>query len=236
MTEMERLVAVRGIEPWRRRLFLPAYRVKDAAKFAEVNPRTVNYWCFGGGQSGPALPHRERGAAISWMQMIEIAVVARMRTLGVSLQRIRRARDYIAVRQGCEFPFAEQSFMTDGARIFLDLAEQEGWRDRDAVVVADEAGQLDWKSMLMERLEQFDYERELALRWHVGGRDSPVLMDPQISFGAPTVRGVATWAIRGRWQAGESEIDIADDFELDQKEVRAALTFEKVKLNELRVH
>ena len=66
MTEMERLVAVRGIEPWRRRLFLPAYRVKDAAKFAEVNPRTVNYWCFGGGQSGPALPHRERGAAISW--------------------------------------------------------------------------------------------------------------------------------------------------------------------------
>jgi len=75
---------------------------------------------------------------------------------------------------------------------------------------------------------EFDYHEGLALQWHVAGRESPVLIDPRISFGAPMVNGVATWALRGRRLAGEPVEDIAEDFGIPLDDVKAALSFEGV--------
>ena len=56
--------------------------------------------------------------------------------------------------------------------------------------------------------------------------DRRVVIDPRISFGAPAVKGIATWALSGREKAGESIADIAEDFGLTLEDVKAALTFE----------
>ena len=55
------------------------------------------------------------------------------------------------------------------------------------------------------------------------------MVDPRVSFGAPTIYGAATWAIRGRWDAGESVADIADDFSLSSDAVADALKFENIQ-------
>ena len=78
-------------------------------------------------------------------------------------------------------------------------------------------------------LEEFEYEHQgVAVRWHLAGHRSPIIIDPRISFGSPCVRGTPTWIIKGRFDAGESDSDIAEDFDLDVSAVREALKFEGV--------
>ena len=207
-------------EPWRRRLFIPNYQVRDAARYARISPQTVAAW------HNRMLSDRERRVELSYMQLIEVAVVAAARKAGMKLKDIEAAREYTSTKLQSEFPFAEIEFKTDGKHLMFDdevLAEGKP----GAWVSADQGGQLVWKR-IVNRLKEFEYEDGKALRWRVAGRSSPIVIDPRVSFGAPTVRGVATWAIRGRYQAGESDHDIAEDFGIEIPDVRKALRFEGV--------
>lgn len=214
------------VAPWRKRLYLPAYRVGDASRYAGVSPQTVSYWQLGGSKSGATLPGRSPRQDLSYLELVEVAFVATFRSLGVSLQRIRRARDYAAQVLKSEYPFAEYSWLTEGHQVLLDLRTVEGDSSVGRLVAADSHGQVVWKEVVSDRFHQFDYDNGIALIWHLAGRRSPVVIDPRVSYGAPTVKGIATWAIKGRWDAGESISDIGDDFSLSEDEVRYALLFE----------
>jgi uncharacterized protein (DUF433 family) len=227
---MSTIIASRGIEPWRRRLFLPTYSVVNAARYADTTPQTVSYWHFGGPSIGPALPGREHRRPLSYLELIEIAFVATFRALGVSLQKIRKAREYAAQTLNSEFPFAEYKWSTEGQHMLLDLWESERDFETKRLIVGDVHGQVAWQKMVGERFAQFDYEHELALIWHVAGRQSSVTIDPRIAFGAPMVRGIATWVLKGRWNAGESTEDIAEDFSLKENEIKQGLQFEGIKV------
>jgi uncharacterized protein (DUF433 family) len=60
------------------------------------------------------------------------------------------------------------------------------------------------------------------------------MIDPRVSFGAPMVKGIPTWAILGRWDAGESPTEIAKDFGIRKAAVVDALSFEGVDDDRLR--
>jgi uncharacterized protein (DUF433 family) len=144
----------------------------------------------------------------------------------MKLTDIEAARKYASAKLQSEFPFAEYEFKTDGKHLLfddMDLAEGKP----GAWVSADQGGQLVWKS-IVNRLREFEYEDGRALRWRVAGPKSPIVIDPRVSFGAPTIHGIATWAIKGRYQAGESDQDIAEDFGINVPDVRKALKFEGV--------
>ena len=168
---------------------------------------------------------------MSYYQLVEVAFVATFRKLGVSLQRIREARDYAAQVLKSEYPFAEHSWLTEGHHVLLELRETVGQALANNLVVADEQGQMGWKDVIGDRFHQFDYEDEIALVWHLRGRENPVSIDPRVSFGAPTVGGVPTWALKGRWDAGESIAAMQDDFSLNEDEVAHALIFEGIELS-----
>lgn len=221
---MVTLVSERLDEPWRRRMFLPSYQVGEVAEYAQISTQTVVAWHK---IEAALFPKRADGAALSYMQLIEVAVVAAFRKAGVTLPRIRAAREYARRTLKSEYPFAEYRFKQQAKHIYLD-SEELGDLKPNTVVTADQDGQLAWESVI-GRLEEFEYEKEgIVLTWHVAGRKSPIIIDPRFSFGAPTVHGTPTWVILGRWNAGESDSDIAEDFGLKKEEVKEALRFEKV--------
>jgi uncharacterized protein (DUF433 family) len=189
----------------------------------------VSYWHRGSKPVTPALPTHQKRAALSYLQLVEIAFVAVMRNLGISLQRIRQAREYLATAFQEEYPFAAYEFKTDGHHVLMELDQVEGKDGGGKLIVADRHGQLAWKELLYQRFTEFEYEDNVAIRWHPAGPTSPVVIDPTIAFGAPVIRGIPTWALRGRWKAGETLGDIAEDFQLDRKEVITALEFEGIK-------
>ena len=66
-----------------------------------------------------------------------------------------------------------------------------------------------------------------ALRLRPAGPASPVVIDPLVRFGRPTVRGVATDRLWELQDAGESLEQIADGYDLDIESVRAAVAYEE---------
>jgi uncharacterized protein (DUF433 family) len=218
-------------EFWRPRLYIPNYRIREAARYAQIAPQTVSSWHEAPqGNRRSTLSQKDKGAALSYLQLIEVAVVAAFRKSGVSLPKIRAAREYVSKQLEAEFPFAEYRFKTDGRDLWMDYAQIEAEMGDKKLLKASQLGQLAW-SDIIGRLQEFDYEKDgLAVRWRVGGKDSEVVIDPRVQFGAPAVAGVATWTFRGRWDAGEELDDIADDFGVPNSSVLAALLFEGVEI------
>ena len=231
---MSDLIAVRGKAPWFRRLYLPTYRLVDAARYAGTSTQTIANWHYRELpiHGFPALPGRERRKPLSYLQLIEIAVVTTFRKFKIPLRSIAKTRFYMAQTFNSEFPFAEYRFKTDGYHLLMDLAQVEPISLTDDLIVADAGGQLGWNAMMEDRLLEFDYdlEYELALQWFAAGRQSQVIIDPRVSYGAPMVKGIPTWVLKGRWKAGESISDIQEDFNLDEHEIVDGLKFEGVEV------
>lgn len=217
-------------EFWRSRLYVPNYRIGEVARYAHLSPQTVTKWhSKPGANRKSTLSQKEKGAALSYLQLIEVAVVASFRKAGVSLKKIEAAREYLAKQLEAEFPFAAYRFKTDGKNLWMDYAQFEANAGDKTLLAVSLGGQLAWTDII-GRLQEFDYENDggLAIRWHVAGRDANIVIDPRVQFGAPSVEGVATWAFKGRWEAGEDIDDIADDFGVPNSDVIAALRFEGI--------
>lgn len=206
---------VRTGDLWRSRLELPNYEVREAARFAHIHSNTVSRW-----HQNTTLGPREPGSRLSYLQLVELAVAAACKAAGMKLADIRAARSYFAGAYKTDYPFATVELATDG----VDLAAKAGAE----LLIGNKGGQLAWKQIIGDRFKEFDYEEGLAVRWHVAGHESPVVIDPRIRFGAPSVAGVPTWAIKGRWEAGEPLDVIADDYDIAMDTVMQALAFEGV--------
>lgn len=212
----------RSSEPWRKRLHLPNYQVGEAARYTHVSTQTVTAWHK---IEQRLLSSKEKRSRLSYLQLIELAVVAAFRKAKFPLSEIRAAREYIQKNLNSAYPFAEYKFKRYGKSLFT---EDKGTGPH-RLFKANAGGQLAWDELIGPLLEEFDYEHEgIAVRWHVAGSASPIIIDPRISFGAPCVHGTPTWIIKGRYDAGESDSAIAEDYQLNVPAVRAALKFEGV--------
>jgi uncharacterized protein (DUF433 family) len=203
---------------------------------ANVHPQTVARWHYGYRTTHktarrPVLPGKERGQALSYLQLVEVSFVSTFRNLGFKLKEISEAHAYLSKMFQAEFPFAELELKTDGLYLLKDFQEFSGLTR--SFIVVNKAGQLMWPEMVSKRLYQYEYEHGLAIRWHPRGLDEPVVIDPRIAFGAPTIQGtgVPTWVIKERNEAGETFAEISDDLGVEAEEIHAALRFEGVNLD-----
>lgn len=200
---------------WRARLNTPNYEVSEAARYAHVHANTVTRW-----QRSATIRGRDARTKLSYLQLIELAVVAAAQKAGMKLADIRAARAYFAGAYNTDHPFASVRLLTDG----VDLAAKAG----ADLLIGNKGGQLAWKAVIGQRFKEFEYEDDLATRWHVAGEGSPVVIDPRVGFGAPQVAGVPTWLLRERWQTGEPIDELRDDLSLDDNAINAALRFEGI--------
>ena len=212
-------------EPWYERLFLPSYRIGEAARYAGAHPNTVSAWHRSG---SPVLTGRESRTDLSYMQLVEVAFVAFFRHQGIPLQRIRKARQYLSEQFACEHPFARYQFKTEGMDILMRHNKALGLGNIEQLVVANKYGQLAWVDLLGNKFMEFDYDYEIALRWHPAGRESQVIIDPRHRWGWPMVQGLETWAIKGSYDAGETFEEISRDYDVTIEGVLDALRFEGV--------
>ncbi len=214
-------------EPWAKRLSIPNYPVGDAARYAHVSTGTIRSWQRTRADRAAAVAARESGASLSYLQLIEVAVVAAFREAGLSLQTIRGMRDYVSREFDSRHPFAEREFAKSGNDLLLkyswgDAPEQRKWLN------PKRKGQLAWDAIIGQAIKSFEYERDVAIRWHVGGEKSPVVIDPRVAFGAPNVAGLPTVVFKDRWLTGEPIRDTAEDFDIKVALVRNALQFEGI--------
>jgi len=80
----------------------------------------------------------------------------------------------------------------------------------------------------LQRVEFDGEENGVVVRLRPSGPDSQVVIDPEVRFGSPAVRGIPTETIAEQVAAGDSIESVARDFDLDLATVIEALRFEGV--------
>jgi uncharacterized protein (DUF433 family) len=184
----------------------------------DVSTRELRYW-MNAGLASPIPVADEDFAVLSFGDLVSLEIVRRFKSLGASLQRIRRFD--IALREeypDLEHPLAYKIFFTDGANVWAELGGGSGamielfGRRRNHYVWPDAV------KTFAKEIRWSDGQPAYAAGWNL----TPwVEIDPLIQFGAPVVRGtrIPVHTIAANLRAGKPA-DVADWYGLDIDAVR----------------
>ncbi len=216
---------------------LPAYGIPEAAHYLRIPRSTLRAWVAGQAYRANnatrffkpviALPDKHLGL-LSFINLVEAHVLdAIRRQHEISLQKVRKAVDYLSQRLGSRHPLVEERFETDGVDLFIRLYGE--------LVNLSQPGQLAMREILEAYLRRIEWdEAGIVARLYPFTRkrmpDEPraIVIDPRISFGRPVLAGsgIATAIIAERYKAGESIDQLANDYDRERLDIEEAIRCE----------
>ena len=218
-----------GSESWRTG---PLYTFSEAGRLAHVSPTTVRNWLLGyksdTGKLVPPLFHKSNSdaAMVSFLQLVEVVVAGQFRKAErVSFKIVRQAHENAAAQWKLDYPFAHLRLEALGGHIVQRLREERLGRSLQAL---DNPQQWTLPGLVVETVQQMEYDaEEFAVRWYPVGKEYPIVVDPKVTSGVPTIvdRGVTIEVIHKRFKAGQKLDFIAQDFELEPDIVEEALRY-----------
>lgn len=208
-----------------------------AAAVLGVPRPTLHYWLEGGERRnrsyGPVLRPVATGShTVTWGEFIEARYLREYRrSLGASMQRLRAFIEHMRDVLGVPYPLAHaRPWVGPGRHLFIAAQQQASLPPKLWACVEPQTGVmllLPPAESFLERVEFDGEENGVVVRLRPDGPDSQVVIDPEIRFGSPTVRGIPTDAIAEQVAAGDSVEGVAGDFGLDLSMVIDALRFER---------
>lgn len=218
---------------------IPAYSFREVTVGIGVPTSTLRAWCVG----QPNFEHVltlpadwSEHHALSFFNLIEANVVAELRRRHkVPMARVRTALEFLAKNVPVPHPLAETELTVtpnqrvhiihDGRRIDISAGGQ--W-PLDAVV-----------RNLLRRVHRgprgilLFFPRLAPPRGTEISEDdyAPIVVNPEVCFGRPVIAGtgIPTDVIADRYLGGDSIEKIAEDYDLSEEHIRAALRFERVR-------
>jgi uncharacterized protein (DUF433 family) len=208
----------------------------EAAHHLVLPASTVRQWCVGQryptAREGrklapPVVPVvRTSPPGLSFWNLVELYVLASIRRHhGVSLQKVRRAIQFVERELELQRPLIEQEFQTNGVDLFVEKYGE--------LINASREGQRAMKAVLEGSLARIDRDpRGLAkglFPW-AASHEEPRLVEitPVRAFGRPVVSGtgIPTEVLAQRWRAGDSIDHLARDYGLSREQIEAAVLWE----------
>lgn len=213
----------------------PTYDVAEASRLLAVHVRTLEYWLEGGKQGGkvrlPVLRESATGSReLTWGEFVEARYVrAYRRDHNVPLHALRGF--IIEMRQalGVRYPLAHlQPWVGEGRRLLLAAQLTSELPEELWSVVEPTTGRWLLTAPAESFLEVVEFDgAQYALRLRPDGSLSPVVIDPEVRFGASSVGGISTAALKELFDAGDPVELVAKDYDLPLNDVVAALDFER---------
>lgn len=208
------------------------YTTAEAARLLRVPVRTLQNWLEGNVMRGTQYPPVLRPAptgndVVTWGEFVEAAFLTEYRRVReVPLQHIRPVVDDLRERYGVPYPLAHfRPYVVDRELVISD-PDSEGVDAGEAPLVAHRKRQLLLGTALDLFLDKVEFDNDIATRLRPDGTESLVVIDPEVAFGLPVVRGVRTEVIHELFDAGDSVDMIAEGYELSKQAVEAAIRFE----------
>ena len=212
------------------------YTAAEASRLLDLPPAKVRRWLGGydyvhRGEKHRAdplwslqLPKLDGQLGLVFLDLMQLMLVARFITEGISLQAMRLALARAAEVLGQHHPFTATTFKTDGRRIFLEIADETGER-----TIYDLARrQYAFHRLVAPSFKDVDFEADVMARWWPMGHRRLVVLDPQRSFGAPIAAesGIPTATLADVAQGEGSSRAVTRWFPVTEREVRDAIEFE----------
>lgn len=215
-------------------LAMELFSYREAARVLRVPPSTLRWWLEGREREGyqPVLRSAPTGRdTVTWGEFVEAAYLREYRRRSVPLYRLRLF--VAALRDELQLPYplaTKRPFIAAEYRLVLELEERANLAGELRPIVIDPTdGQLVLSypaGAFLDKVEFAETGDMAALRWFPAGKVSPVVVDPEVSGGAPTVRGIRTEALAELAADGLSVSVLADDYGLPEVELRQALAYE----------
>lgn len=218
---------------------IPAYSFREVAVSIGVPPSTLRAWCVGQSNFRPVLTLPSDWNdyhALSFFNLIEANVVAELRREHkVSMLRVRTALEFLLANVPVAHPLVEKELsVTPNQRVYIvhegrriDISAGGQW-PLDAVV-----------RNLLRRVHRgphgilMFYPRITPPRNITIAEDdyAPIAVNPEVCFGRPVIAGtgIPTDVIADRYLGGDSIEKMAEDYDLSEDHIRAALRFERVR-------
>lgn len=224
-------------------LGLGLYTIAEAAKILQLPVEKLRRWAKGyyystqdsQRQESSALlrheyPELSEQGIITFIEMIELYLIAKFREYGVSMQMIRKVASRIASRHQTNHPFAVMGLRTDGRIIIGEMGQANEKEHSDHYLE-----ELHNCQIVFDIAEQFlyprvDFDGELINRFWPIGKDKGIICDPHRNFGQPIIdkNRVPTYPLYKMSIAGETPETIAWWYNIDVKSVQAAIEFEQL--------
>lgn len=205
------------------------YTPREAARLVGTNAQQVLRWTRGSGPNEPLWQAYYQFidddiTEISFLDLIEVRVVAAMRHAGIPLQQIRFAISFAQEKFNLERPLASQSFKTDGTEILMEAIEKDG---EFVSLSRKRPGQKVFKEIVSQSLNDLEYDGDIVARWRPKGHPR-VIIDPVRSFGDPLLDefGISTSMIYNEFTEFSDEKYLASIYEIPISFIRASLQFE----------
>lgn len=209
------------------------YAESEAAAILRVPASTLHWWLEGGVRGGrqylPVIRPEPTGSrTVTWAEFIEAGLLRQYRRqLGVKLGELRRFIDLLRQRTGAPYPLAHFLPQVGVDRRLILALQTESQLPGELWLVVATTDQLLWTPAAEAFIQRVDWEHGLPFAWRPhDDLNSPVRCSPVIRFGRPAIKGISTTAIAEHLDAGEDELDVAQQYGLDVDDVRWAQAFE----------
>jgi len=209
-----------------------------AARVLGIAQPTLHYWLEGGNQRGkryePVLRESASGRrTVTWGEFVEARYLREYRrTLETPLPNLRAFITYLRAELGVPYPLAHaRPWVGPGRHLFVVAQEEARLPEELWAAVEPHSGVtmlLPAAQAFLTRVEFDDDNNGTVVRLHPAGKESPVVIDPEIRFGSPVVRGIPTETLAEQVTAGDSVESVSRDFDLDLGDVIAALSYEGI--------
>jgi uncharacterized protein (DUF433 family) len=212
----------------------PVYGVVEAAGLLGLRPDRTRAWLDGYSRGSvtyaPVIRREHTGDDIvTWGEFVELGYLREYRRKGVPLQRLRPVIDELRREFKTLYPFATAKPYVYGKELVLEAQEKTHLPPAIAIVIR--SGQ---EIMLAVDANRFFKKVEFdppaqgdVRRLFPAGLASPVVIDPLVRFGRPSVQGVATERLWELFDAGESVEEISAGYDMTWEMVRAAVSYEE---------
>lgn len=211
------------------------YTLARAGELLNVAPTTLEWWLEGKVTAdhsyAPVLrPERTGSKMVTWGEFVEAGYVREYRrTHKVPLSHLRSFIEELRQAYGVPYPLAHyKPYVGEGRKLIIKLQERANlpvafWL---FAPVGGEAVLLPPAESFLSKVEFSREGDQWAERLHPQGKRSPVVFDPQFSYGEPTVRGIRTGVLAELVEAGEPMEEVAEQYGLTLAGLKAALSYE----------
>ena len=211
----------------------PVYSVAGAAEILRISPSTLGWWLEGGKRGRREYPPVIRSEptgdrVLTWGEFVEAGLIRQYRrSLGVKLHEIRSFIAALRAELGVEHPLAhEEPWVGEGRRLLMRFQE-ECSLSADLCLIARVTGQLVLLPSADAFVRRVEWDGSLPAAWKPhDDAGSPVRCRPERRFGRPAIGGISTAAIFEHVDAGESEDEVADQFDMTVENIRWAVAYE----------
>jgi len=212
----------------------PTYGLSQAAGLLGIPTASVRRWLDGYVHADTVYPPVVRpehtgDKIVTWGEFVELGYLREYRRANVSLQQLRTVIELLRVEFGTLYPLAVAAPLVSEQELVLEIQERVGLpkklafvvRTGQTIAIADNA----WR--FFKKIEFLPGGLGEASKIRPAGHTSPVLIDPRVSFGEPSVGGVATERLWELFDAGEPIADLVKGYEIEEADIRAGIAYEE---------